>query len=131
MSLEEYISLLESPASVDPSQIDDLRALLQYAPYCASARLLLLKALYDSGSSDYQAELERAMLAVPPQTSVYFLLNPKKVKRSKRAFRGSGGAAQSYFEMIEHMQSVAQQSGLTFEEITRRYIETSQYTKMK
>lgn len=131
MNLEEYISLLESPASVDASHIEDLRALLRYAPYCASARLLLLKALYDSGSSDYQSELERAMLAVPPQTSVYFLLNPKKVKRSKRSYRGAGSAAQSYFEMIEHMQSVAEQSGLSFEEITKRYIETREYTRMK
>lgn len=129
MNLEEYISLLESPASVDASHINDLRALLNYAPYCASARLLLLKALYDSGSSDYQAELERAMLAVPPQTSVYFLLNPKKVKRSSTVRRPKSEASISYFDMLQKMQEVADTAGLSFDEIVQRYISTREYVK--
>lgn len=130
MDLEEYIQLLESPTSVDASQVDDLRAMLSYAPYCASARLLLLKALYDAGDPAYQDEMERAMLALPPQTSVYFLLNPRKIKRSQQAYkRYSDGATQTYFEMLEKMHEVADQSGVSFEEITRRYIESRQYTK--
>ena len=132
MTLDEYTQLLESPTSVDSSHVGALRDLLRYAPYCASARLLLLKALYDNAEDNatYQQELERAMLAVPPQTSVYLLLNPRKIKRSQRAYkRYSDGASQSYFEMIEKMQEVAAQNGLSFEEITSRYIATREYTK--
>lgn len=129
MTLEDYTQLLESPTMVDASHIEPLRDLLRYAPYCASARLLLLKALYDAGDPSYTDEMERTMLAVPPQTSLYFLLHPKKVKRSAAARRPKSEATLSYFDMLQKMQQVADNAGLSFDEIAKRYIATREYIK--
>ena len=131
MALEEYTQLLEAPTSVDASQADALRDLLQYAPYCASARLLLLKAQYDEqkdGNPLSAQDFDRAMLAVPPQTSIYLFLHPRKIRRSQRAYKRYGEShTQSYFDMIEKMQEVAEQNGLSFDEIRKRYISLREY----
>ena len=131
MDLEEYTQLLESPTSVDASQAGALRDLLQYAPYCASARLLLLKAQYDEhqdGKPVSAHDFDRAMLAVPPQTLLYLYLHPRKINRSQRAYKRFGeGSTQSYFDMIEKMQEVADQNGLTFDEIRKRYMLIREY----
>lgn len=131
MDLEEYTQLLESPTSVDASQAEALRDLLKYAPYCASARLLLLKAQYDEQKEGHPVsarDFDRAMLAVPPQTSIYLFLHPRKIKRSQRAYKRYGEShTQSYFDMIEKMQEVAEQNGLSFDEIRKRYISLREY----
>ena len=101
------------------------------APYCASARLLLLKAQYDeqkAGNPLSAQDFDRAMLAVPPQTSIYLFLHPRKIRRSQRAYKRYGEShTQSYFDMIEKMQEVAEQNGLSFEEIRKRYISLREY----
>lgn len=131
MDLEEYTQLLEAPTSVDASQAGALRDLLQYAPYCASARLLLLKAQYDEqkdGNPINAQDFDRAMLAIPPQTSIYLFLHPRKIKRSQRAYKRYGEShTQSYFDMIEKMKEVAEQKGLSFDEIRKRYISLREY----
>lgn len=126
MTLDDFTALLEAPTSVDAGQISALRNMLRYAPYCAPARLLLIKALYDADDPTYADEMEKGILVAPPEVSVYFLLNPKKIKRKPQPIKKP--EAPSYFDMLEHMQRVAQQSGLPFEELTRRYMEIRQYT---
>jgi len=129
MDLEEYIQLLESPTSVDMSMVDDLRAMLTYAPFCASARMLILKALYDAGDPAFNREIDRAVLATPPQSSVYFLLNPRKIKRTPKPAEKKPDGQPTYFEMLDKMHEVAEKTGLSFEEITRRYIESNRLLK--
>lgn len=128
MTLEEYIQLLESPSEVDTTHIEALQDLLRYAPYCASAQLLLLKAIYSSGDRKYMKQLERSMLVAPPESSVYFLLNPKKVVRKPtKNRRQSFSSDPTYFELLEHMQDVAKRKGLTFEELAQRYLDARKY----
>lgn len=135
MTLDEYTQLLEAPLSVEADQIQPLQDLLAYAPYCVSAQLLLLKALYDSGQKKAAtACMPRAILAAPQEVSVYFLLNPKKVRakvESKRAVtqRVVGEKEMSYFELIDRMQKVAQKNGITFEELAKRHLEARQYSR--
>lgn len=129
MTLDEYLQLLESPAIADASNVQSLRDMLHYAPYCASAQLLLLKALYSSGNKDYTKELERSILAAPPESSVYFLLNPKKVVRKTIQKRPTLTSDPTYFELVERMQDVAKRTGVSFEELAKRYLEARQYTK--
>ncbi|MCQ2335036.1 MAG: hypothetical protein MJZ89_04245 [Paludibacteraceae bacterium] len=134
MDLDEYTQLLESPSLVEETQVQDLQALLQRAPYCASARLLLLKALFESNDPRFADIMDECMLMTPPEVSVYFLLQPKKTKaatkkRNDKPTDAHGEHSISYFEMVERMQQVANKTGLTFEELTKRYLETRQYTK--
>lgn len=121
MTLEDYISLLESPLSVDTPDIQDLRALLGYAPYCASARLLLLKALSKAHDISYPNEVERTLLYADSNQSVYQLIYPRDARTATtETSRHSDG---NYFDMVEHMEEVAQRTGTTFAELARRFKE--------
>ena len=140
MLLEDYIQLLEDPMSADEEAIAPLRAMLSYAPYCASAQLLLLRALYSAGQrKETNIQLQKALLYAPPEVSVYFLLReqsrPNTAKRNDRKQTSvkSGDSIQdrqhslSYFEMIEKMTATAKRTGISMEELTKRLIETRKY----
>lgn len=128
MTLEEYIQLLESPASVEASHIEALEDMLRYAPYCASAQLLLLKAIYSAGDRRYTKHMERGILVAPPESSVYFLLNPKKIiRKNNKSRRQTFSSDPTYFELLEHMQDVAKRKGLSFEELAQRYLDARKY----
>lgn len=154
MDLDEYTQLLEAPLSVDADAIQPLRDLLSYAPYCVSARLLLLKALYDNGQRPEAIRtMPRAILSAPQEVSVYFLLNPKKIKRSSALYKVAkeaevaeeatattkasrkaqdkfvGEREMSYFELIDRMHQVAEKTGISFEELAKRYLEARQFTR--
>lgn len=132
MNLEEYTALLESPLSVEKEDLPALQNLLKYAPYCVSARLLLLKGLFEHDQQvEANRQLQRAILAAPPEVSVYFLLNPKKIKRPKTANTPKGEIMLSYFELIDRMQEVSQKTGVSFEELAQRYLEARQYMVAK
>ncbi len=137
-TLEDYIQLLESPMSVDVEWVESLQSMLEYAPYCASARLLLLRALFlNRNKEEWTNELQRSLLYAPLDVSVYFLL------RSAMADIGIKGNEQrdkvqsiksnddnktmSYFDLLDKMALTAKKTGISFEELTKRYIETSKY----
>lgn len=122
MNLDEYISLLESPLSTDAEAIDSLQSLLHYAPYCASARLLLLKAYFSSNDLRYPDEIERALLHASAQQSVYFLLHPRKHK-TRNGRKSNKGKDNNYFEMVQHMEELSQRTGTSFQELARRFKE--------
>lgn len=121
MTLEDYISLLESPLSADAADIADLRALLGYAPYCASARLLLLKAMSKANDLNYPNEVERTLLYAESNQAVYHLLHPRiRPTAEPPKERAKDG---NYFEMVAHMEDVAQRTGTSFAELARRFRE--------
>lgn len=122
MTLEDYISLLESPLSVDAADIADLRALLSYAPYCASARLLLLKAMSRANDLNYPNEVERTLLYAENNQAVYRLLHPRIRKAIETASKERAQDG-NYFEMVAHMEDVAQRTGTSFAELARRFRE--------
>lgn len=111
MTLEDYLILLESPETVDASQIADLEALLQYAPYCASAQILLLKALHKTHDTDFSHRLPLGILHAPSNKDVYFLLHPKTIMRQVRA----GG--DDYFSLVSRLESMSRQTGESFEQL--------------
>ncbi len=115
MTIEEYLGLLESPEMVDESAIDDLRALLGYAPYCSSARILLLKALYRSHNTNYSAELPKTVLYAHSNEQLYFLLHPKEV------IRQAGSYSNDYFSFIEQLEAKAAQTGESFESLALKF----------
>ncbi len=115
MTLEEYLSLLESPETVDEGAIDDLQALLRYAPYCSSARILLLKAFHRSHNTNYNAELPKTVLYAHSNEQLYFLLHPKEV------IRQVGGTGSDYFSFIEQLQAKAEQTGESFHDLALKF----------
>ncbi len=117
MTIEEYLSLLESPETVDESAIDDLRALLGYAPYCSSARMLLLKALHRSHNTNYSAELPKTVLYAHSNEQLYFLLHPKEVIRQVNSY------SNDYFSFIEQLEAKAAQTGESFHSLALKFQE--------
>lgn len=129
-TLDDYIQLLEEPMQVDEEAIDALRSMLGYAPYCASARLLLLRALYKSGKrGEMNRQLKRALLSAPPEVSVYFLLRETKSLKDLKPKddKPKGEKSLSYFEFIDRMTATAKKTGLGFDELARRYMQMRDY----
>ena len=115
MTLDDYISLLESPETVDTQDIADLRALLGYAPYCASARMLLLKALHKSHDTAFAACLPQSALYAGDRRELYFLLHPKQV------IRNASMAGNDYFSLVERLEQMSRTTGESFEGLARRF----------
>ena len=133
LTLDDYIQLLEDPTSIDESAIQPLRDMLTYAPYCSSARLMLLRALFSNGRRrECAAELQRTVLYAPMDVSVYFLLREPvskvAVTTSRDVQRESREHSLSYFDMLDKIAATAKRTGLSFEELTQRYISTRKYT---
>lgn len=115
MTIEEYLLLLESPETVDESAIEDLQSLLQYAPYCSSARMLLLKAYHRSHDTNYATQLPRTALYAQSNEQLYFLLHPKKIIRQMNA------SSDDYFSFIQQLQEKAERTGMSFQELALKF----------
>ncbi len=118
MLLEDYISLLESPDSVSADDIADLQALVSYAPYCQSANLLLLKALYKAHDTSYEAFLPKAVCYATSPREAWRLLHPKEITRKATMAQGD------YFAFVNQLETIAEQTGQTFLELAKRFQES-------
>lgn len=117
MTIEDYLLLLESPETVDESAIDDLKAMLQYAPYCSSAQILLLKAMHRSHDTNYATQLPRATLYAHSNEQLYFLLHPKEIIRQANSAYGD------YFSFIRQLQAKADETGQSFHDLALKFQE--------
>ena len=115
MTKEDYIDLLQSPDSVAAEDIEALQALLGYAPYCTSARMLLLKALHRTRDVSFQAELPKTVMFARNPEQVYYLLYPEKVTR--KAMQNQG----DYFAFVNKMQQEADKQGASFSELAEKF----------
>lgn len=111
MTLEDYLILLESPETVDTSHIADLNALLQYAPYCSSAHILLLKALYKTHDTNFSARLSLTLLHAHNSREVYFLLHPRAVVRQVHT------TGNDWFSLVTRFESMSRKTGESFEQL--------------
>jgi|GEM_PF-2720342 len=115
MTKEDYIELLQSPDSVMGEDIEALRALLTYAPYSASARMLLLKALHRTNDIMWKTELPKTVMYARRPENVYYILYPEKVTR--KALQSSG----DYFTFVSKMQQEADRQGTSFSELAEKF----------
>ena len=115
MTKEDYIDLLQSPDSVMGEDIEALRALLTYAPYSASARMLLLKALHRTNDIMWKTELPKTVMYARRPEDVYYILSPEKVTR--KALQSSG----DYFAFVSKMQQEADRQGTSFSELAEKF----------
>lgn len=116
MVKEEFIDLLESPDSVDEEMIQPLRQMLNYAPYCSAARLLLLKALYNSRNCLFSTLLPMTLMYVDNQEDVLNLLKP--VMPQVNCDYGD-----DYFSLIRQLEDMSKRTGESFEELARKFQE--------
>lgn len=112
MNLEEYIYLLENPETVDETHIGDLKAMLQYAPYCAPTRLLLLKALYKTNDISYGAELPKTAMYASSPRALYFLLNGQERKAIRRTNNNG-----DYFAMMDTLEKTGRSTNQSLQEL--------------
>lgn len=113
MTLEDYLNLLQSPTEVAAEDIADLQAMLSYAPYCASARILLLKAIHQSHDTNFSASLAKTVLFAHNSEEVYFLLYPKAIVRQLHT-------GDDYFTLMDRLQEMSQQTGESFESLAKK-----------
>ena len=113
MELQEYIQLLQSPENVSRENVADFDALLSYAPYCQTARLLKLKALYQSNDIRYEFVLQQSLLFAPARR-IYFLLHPRPVEVAKAE------TSANYFDWLATMERVSEQKGVTLQQLAEQ-----------
>ena len=82
--LTEYI---RKPDTLDAHAIADLRDQLQRSPYCHSARILLLHALYRMHDPAFDEELRRSAVLVPDRKSIFRLTEEKNYLSEQRKLR--------------------------------------------
>lgn len=116
MVKEEFIELLECPDSVDEDMIQSLRQMLNYAPYCAPARLLLLKALYNSRNCLFSTLLPMTLLYVDNQDELLNLLKPSSLQHNCYY-------DDDYFSLIRQLEDMSRRTGESFEELARKFQE--------
>ncbi len=105
MNLEQYLSLLENPELLAECHIPDLRAILEESPYCATTRMMLQKALHNTASVHFEAELARTVIYASSPRALYFYIHPDE--QQHRQQKKSGG---SYFDMLDAVERSGQDS---------------------
>ena len=72
--LTEYI---RRPESLDAQSVQQLRDMVARYPYCHTARILLLSALYRQHDSAFDAELRRSSVLIPDRKALFNLIEQK------------------------------------------------------
>jgi len=106
MTHEEFLSIVRHPEKVRNDHMSDLKELVDLYPYFTSPRLFHVKALKQSNSIQFAANLKVASLYCTSRRWLYFYLYPEKTlslepyRREKLS--KSGG---DYFDMITTIEA--------------------------
>ncbi len=114
MNLEQYIELVKNPSMVGAEHILELREILDTMPYCATTRMLLLKAMHQCGDVNYESTLARTVVYAPsPRALYYYILLKQKPQR-----RAQGGG--DYFEMMDTLEKVGEETNQSLQELAAK-----------
>lgn len=105
MTHKEFIALIRQPETVDAQYLSDLREMVELYPYFVPARLLLIKALQQSNSIHFVANLKLTALYCYSRRWLYYYIHPEKALSSQpyrpdRLAKSSG----DYFDMINAIE---------------------------
>lgn len=102
MSIDDLMYLLQNPQELTDAHTTELREALEYAPYCASLRILYLRALYLANNLHYPHECKKTVLfAESPAALASVVLTEKTEKKTtKREERHTG----SYFDWVDQIE---------------------------
>lgn len=106
MTHEEFISLVKQPETVNAKHLSDLQEMIERYPYFAHAQLFYAKALQESNSVHFGANLKKTSLYCASRRWLYYYLHPEK-KLSTQSYRRerNGKSSGEYFDMINGVES--------------------------
>jgi len=106
MTHEEFISLVKQPETVTAKHVSDLQEMVERYPYFAPAQLFFAKALQESNSIHFGANLKKVSLYSSSRRWLYYYLHPEK-KLSNQPYRRerNGKSSGEYFDMINGVES--------------------------
>ena len=106
MTHDDFVSIVRQPEIVKPEYEADLKELVERYPYFVPARLLYVKALQQSQSIHYGANLKLAAIYCSSRRSFYYYLHPEKLPSTEPYQRNKNGKSSGdYFEMINMIES--------------------------
>jgi len=101
MTHEEFISLVRQPETVSALHVTDLKELVERYPYFIAARMLLVKALQQSHSIHYEANVKLAALYSSSRRWLYYYLHPEKMLSTELYRRDRiGKSSGAYFDIM-------------------------------
>jgi hypothetical protein len=105
MTHDDFIAIVKRPETVKAEYEADLKELADRYPYFVPARLLLVKALQQSHSIHYSANLRVASVYCSNRRWLYYYLHPERLLstesyKSNRTGKSSG----DYFDMINTIE---------------------------
>ena len=106
MTHDDFITIVRQPERVKAEYDSDLRELVDRYPYFAQARLLYVKALQDSHSIHYAANLSIASIYCTSRRWLYYYLHPEKLLSTEPYQRSKNGKSSGdYFDMMNLIES--------------------------
>ena len=106
MNHEEFISFIRNPESIKTGHVSDLKELIDLYPYFVLPRLFLIKALQQSNSIHFAANIKVVSLYSTNRRWLYYYLHPEKKLSTEpykhdRVSKFSG----NYFDMINLVET--------------------------
>jgi len=106
MTHDEFINIVRQPEKVKPEYKSDLKELVDQYPYFIPARLLYVKALQQSHSIQYAANLKLASIYCNSRRWFFYYLHPEKMLSTEPYQRNKNGKSSGdYFDMINMIES--------------------------
>ena len=101
MTHNDFIALVRQPERVDAEHLADLKEMVERYPYFAPAQLFLSKALQQSNSIHFGANLKMAVLYSSSRRWMYYFLHPEKML-STQPYRHDrvGKSSGDYFDLL-------------------------------
>jgi len=105
MNHEDFITFVKQPEKLSSVHVSDLREITELYPAFVQARVLYAKALQQSNSVHFAANLKLAVLYSSSRRRLYYLIHPEK-KLSLEPYRKEkvGKSHGDYFDMIETLE---------------------------
>jgi hypothetical protein len=105
MTHDDFLAIVKQPETVKAEYETDLKELTDRYPYFVSAKLLLVKALQQSHSIHYAANLRVASIYCYNRRWLYYYLHPEKLLSTEPYQRiRTGKSSGDYFDMINTIE---------------------------
>jgi hypothetical protein len=121
MTYDEFISLVIKPDMVASTHVNELKEIVDKYPFFAQARILYAKALQQSNSILFEANLKFASVYVSDRQWLYYYIHPdKKIVvepyRRERNLKSAG----DYFDMLNIVESEGGDSKQSLKNLAER-----------
>lgn len=119
MTYEQYIQLMNAPQEASLQHVLELDFMVNELPYFGTARLLRLKALFQTQDIRFGVELPRTTVYASSAPALYQYINPPETQPEVRnTTHGS-----SYFDMMDRLQEMSDHSQQSLQELTQKLLD--------